>query len=82
MSAQECHSRGRDLAEGPDFSKEKLFQAVELFEQAIRLDHSFADAGVTDHGSRHRPHAAGPLDLQSVKRELRELLDTLGTAPG
>ncbi len=46
-----------------------------------RLDHSFADAGVTDHGLRHRPHAA-PLDLASVKRELREVLDSLGAAPG
>ena len=46
-----------------------------------RLDHSLADAGVNDHGSRHRSHAA-PLDLASVKRELRELLDSLGTAPG
>jgi len=46
-----------------------------------RLDHSFADAGVTEHGPRHRPHSA-PLDLASVKRELREVLDSLGTAPG
>ena len=49
-----------------------------------RLDHSFADAGVHEHGSRNRGQPA-PLDLASVKRELRELrelLDSLDAAPG
>jgi DNA-binding transcriptional MerR regulator len=44
-----------------------------------RLDHSFVENDKHESGARGRVNA-GPLDLASVKRELRELLDTLRSA--
>ena len=46
-----------------------------------RLDHSFTngDGGKPEPAARGRA-ASGPMDLSSVKRELRELLDSLRSA--
>ena len=44
-----------------------------------RLDHSLVDGEKHEPGTRNRGHS-GPLDLANVKRELRELLESLRNA--